>query len=209
MPTTTRKGMARRGGSPGYAPVAADRRTKAARLTAAQRRLVEGEVAAGWVEPWARACVPPALLRHHSMEEAVAEAWLLVVRAASIWRPGLGATFRSFAMSGVKKYLPVTLGRKVANRGVWAEMPQFEEGDLAGAAADRRRPPGPPDPLLRDWCSDEYRALRRGLGWRARLVIYLRYVECWTLQEVGDVLGVHRERVRQIEATGAADMGRG
>ena len=35
--------------------------------------------------------------------------------------------------------------------------------------------------------------------WRDRVILYLRFVESWTLRELAVVLGITPERVRQME----------
>lgn len=86
------------------------------------------------------------------------------------------------------------------------QMP-VAEGDWGGAipvdVPDHRRADGEGVcPLLRAWCSPDYAVPRRRIHMRYRVILYLRYVECMTLDEVGLALAVSRERVRQIEADG-------
>ena len=56
--------------------------------------------------------------------------------------------------------------------------------------------------MLQDWSPDDSdTASRRGrFGIRAKQVLILRYLHDMTLEQVGDRLGITRERVRQIEA---------
>lgn len=79
---------------------------------------------------------------------------------------------------------------------VWYAMPEGEDGERFLEPADHRA--GGVHPMLRAWCSEEYRSQRRALHWRYRVLLYMRYVEAWTLDEVSDVFGISRERVRQL-----------
>jgi hypothetical protein len=73
--------------------------------------------------------------------------------------------------------------------------------------ADYRRADGP-DPALKFWCDPENVWQRRGLHIKFRLVLFLRHVEGYTLDEVGEVFGLSRERVRQLEERAVGAMAR-
>lgn len=174
---------------------------KATRLTDAQKRLVEESFE--WLEKWTNLCVSRSAIDALGWSEVLSAAYLLVVKSASLWRPELGRTFRSFAMNAVKRFLPVALWRKGRNVNVWREMAVYEDDrgrelPYAVNLPDHRRADGP-DPLLSFWHDPEYREQRRCLSWRLRVVLYLRLVECWTLREVGELFGVCRQRVRNDE----------
>lgn len=188
-------------------PEKIDRRRKTATpLTPEQRELVAAQNDPGnpWVPKWVRCCLPRGLIRRLGIEECVAEAWVLVVRAASLWADDGRATFRTFAMSAIQRFLLPRLNARLAHENVWVTMPKFdgnrgaeEDQHLCSLLADHRTDGR--DPLLRLWCSPVYRRLRKLIDWRGRVVLYLRYVECWTLEEVGAALGVERQRVHHLE----------
>lgn len=176
------------------------RRFKARPLTEDQRAMVEAQ--AGWVEPWVRTVVYPHVLRQVGLDECVSMAWELVVVAASLWRPDRGTTFTGYAMTGVKRSLPTRLLRQYRKRGVWSEMPARRDDGRPMSAELPDGRPAERDPLLVAWCDPDARHRRRVVGWRERLVLYLRFVECRTLDDVGRLLGVTRQRVIEIEKRG-------
>ena len=53
---------------------------------------------------------------------------------------------------------------------------------------------------LRDWKPEGVTERRLSSREKMRRVLELRYLEGMTLEQVGDAMGVTRERVRQIEA---------
>lgn len=83
------------------------------------------------------------------------------------------------------------------NLHVRRTMPTDADGEQFLEPADTRRDER--DPRLRLWCSEDARQQRRALNWHYRLILCLRYVESLTLEEVGEVYGITRERVRQLE----------
>lgn len=64
------------------------------------------------------------------------------------------------------------------------------------------------DPVLKAWCSPDYCAMRRCLDWRARVLLALRCVEGYTLDEIALVMSITRERVRQLERNARDTMHR-
>lgn len=56
--------------------------------------------------------------------------------------------------------------------------------------------------MLEDWSPDDAGSLtqREKFGLRAKQVLIMRYLYDMTLEQVGERLGITRERVRQIEA---------
>jgi DNA-directed RNA polymerase specialized sigma24 family protein len=182
-----------------------DKRFKRQALTAEQQQLVLSCV--DWVPKWVHVVLSKAAIRAFGYEDCVAEAWEIVVRAAGLWRAEMGATFRYFAMNGVKKYLPVQVARKnYRNRKVWCEMPLLppsnsgDEEQVCDKLADHRT--RDPNPLLHAWCDDSARELRRHCFWIDRIIIYLHFVECWSLDEISKVFNLSRERIRQLEMRG-------
>jgi DNA-directed RNA polymerase specialized sigma24 family protein len=179
---------------------------KARPLTPEQRELVEG--CAGWVRPWVHCVVLNVLIRQFGIEEVMAEAWDIIVRAASIWKPDRGATFKSFAMNGVKRFLPEKLMRLNRNRNVWVAMPEVPDGaELVDLVPDHRSS-GEIDRLLSLWCSEEAMQLRNRLGPRVRLFMYLKLVEGWTYREIGDVFGISKQRIQQMMDRAQSDLAR-
>lgn len=160
-----------------------------------------------WVRWEVLAVVPPAVVRRVGLEECVAEALLFVVRAAGRYDPVAhpGVPFAAYARNGLRLVLRSMFGRKKYRTArTWLTMPVDADGAFFLEPADHR----PPDvhPALREWCSEECRAQRRCLDWRARLVLCLRCVEGLTLDDVGGVLGITRERVRHLEERAVAKL---
>lgn len=56
--------------------------------------------------------------------------------------------------------------------------------------------------LLESWSvpAEPLPARKQSFGSRARQVLIMRYIQDMTLEQVGQALGITRERVRQIEA---------
>lgn len=152
---------------------------------------------------WVRRCLPAALVRAVGLEECVAEAMLLAVRAAALHDPDRGTSFKTYVMSGIRAYLRSYIRTRFGrNVPVWCEMPVDPHGEAfrANDLPDTRRfVSSGRNPLLAVWCAPENRTLRRVIGWRSRLVLYLRFVELWPRAEVAETLGVSAERVRQLE----------
>lgn len=153
--------------------------------------------------------MPAAMLRTLGREQFEQEAWLAVCKAAHDFDPVkyLGVPFGAFARLGVRKHLTGTVCRTATKYGVWRTMPELD-GDTGEQleAADYRRESA--DPALAAWCSADYARQRRCLDWRSRIVLYLRAVEGWTLEEAGEALAVTRERIRQVEEKAVRKLAR-
>jgi DNA-directed RNA polymerase specialized sigma24 family protein len=177
-------------------PPKPDRRLDRRPLTPEQRELVAACYGAPWVAPWTRRCVFAWLVREVGWDDVLSEAWVLIVKAARRWVPGRGTEFESFAKGAIRRFLHKRLTDGRRNRRAWAEMPVAPD---TGAGLDQSAPCGrgvERDDLLAGWCHDA--PLRGALSWRERVVLYLRAVEGWTLEEVGAALGIARQRVDQI-----------
>jgi RNA polymerase primary sigma factor len=53
---------------------------------------------------------------------------------------------------------------------------------------------------LKEWSPNGVTEYKLSAREKMRLILELRYIEGMTLEQVGDIMGVTRERVRQIEA---------
>jgi RNA polymerase sigma factor (sigma-70 family) len=175
-------------------------------------------------------------LPEEDVEDLAAEFRMQLVVAARFFDPAKGYTFTTYYMKCArqrmlrKARLIRASGVKVPQRGPFVTVKmastdeRWEYGKSGGPGrgrrrkeelkyqiADYRRPISDdvPDPLLHAWCDPEYAEQRKCLHWRTRIVLYLRVVACWTLEEVGEALGgLSRERIRQIEDRAVEKMAR-
>lgn len=168
-------------------------------LTPQQQALVET------AEPWLRqeaTRAPACFARLHGAEGVAQEARLAACKAAADFDPVRfpGVPFGAFARERVRRHLRGLVCRAAPRLCVWGAFPVGAEvADHRGTAVS---------PALRAWCSEEYRRQRRGLHWRERVVLYLRYVESWTLAECGAYFGLSSSCVellawRAVKALGA------
>lgn len=143
---------------------------------------------------------PAWLVARLGRDEVASAIRLAVVKAAADYDPVAhpGVPFPAFAFNGVRLAMR-GFARELGKPAVWWPMPHGDDGDeLFDRLIPDYRDPAP-ERLLRAWCDEGYAAQRQCLDMRSRVLLYLRTVEGWTLEEVGDVLGVTRQRVRQLE----------
>ena len=185
--------------------IATPRPARRAPLTAARQDLALSAEAWLWQELRG---VPFALVRVFGRDTFEQEARVAAAKAAADFDPAAfpGVPFGAFARRGVRLHLRGVVARLAMKFPVWREMPADPAGGSFPDPADHR--PAGGDPALRAWCSDDYRDQRRCLDWRTRVLLYLRTVEGWTLDEVAAPLGVSRERVRQLETKAAQKLAR-
>lgn len=119
-----------------------------------------------------------------------------LIRAAQLFDPGRGLLFSTFAVhwcrQAVTRYflLQSRQPRRMADLGT-----ATDEGDFGLDPATAE--PGP----ARQAAAREL--VRRFLRWLhplERRVLRMRFLQGYHLEEVGDVLGISRERVRQLES---------
>jgi RNA polymerase sigma factor (sigma-70 family) len=194
-------------------------------LTDGQRRLVE-EYAAQWPNPVAvvRGLWPPlwraAVACGLEAADVAGAAWEGVARAATDYDPGREASFATYAHWWIRgKVSHLVTGARVQKRfahgrprsgdaPVRGDRKETPLWDVLGVS-DPARPQD--DPAEFDRLAELRRQVAdalRFLGPRHRRIIELRFGlgggPCHTLEEVGDILGVTRERVRQLEARALA-----
>lgn len=138
------------------------------------------------------------------VDEAVAQCMLGLIRAAQLFdkrrkadRTGKTVKFGTYAMYWVKCFFQRWTDRRVKEQAT---------GGMQLSCVGRRDDGEQWEPASRDKGEAEavtdHDAAARLLKWltpRQRMVMEMRYFECLTLSQVGDRLGVTRERVRQIE----------
>ncbi len=116
-----------------------------------------------------------------------------------------GRSFESYARRGIRSAITWSAikGRFGRRGNEWVRVGAWQQWPLAPDSAepldleDYRRA-GAENPALHEWCSDGATAKRVKLTKRERVALYLRCVEGWTLQEIGDAFDVTREGARLI-----------
>lgn len=163
--------------------------------------------------PWLRAesarLASDVLVTREGRDSLYQEALLAVCKAACDFDPGKypDVPFGAFARLGVRKHMMGFRIRLGIKSRVWGTMPAGDDDEQSFMEpADYRAPTV--HPALSAWCDEDAARQRRVLHMRSRLVLYLRYVESWTLEEVGDAFDVSRERVRQIEERAISKLAR-
>ncbi len=146
----------------------------------------------------------PAQVEHahrqgHSDEDIDQSAWLYATGAARRFEPERGIKFSTYAVhyfrAGLQKL--TRFRKKLVPIHKAISLHAVDDEDRGIDPANHRRDCA--DPGLHLWCSDDYSEQRRCLPIRERIILYLRTVEGWVLEDVGDAMGMTRERVRQIE----------
>lgn len=176
----------------------------------------------GWVEEhrWVAFAVAnefPNRLPWIAYEDVVGAGFEGLVRAAQTFDPARGNQFSTYAFwwakAKIRRFLRGERGRGMAvpeNRKEFKRTGELvssrggEEWDQGAEVADFRR--AETDPALKLWCSPDYAEQRRCLDWRSRVLLYLRTVAAMTLEEVGECMGITRERVRQLEEEAARKL---
>lgn len=155
--------------------------------------------------------LPKWLVLLHGRDAIEQEARLAVCKAAHDFDPVKhpGVPFGAFARRGVYLHLLGIKYRSAERLSVWGTMPvatRHGEEDMPIDSTDHRR--NSSEPTLTIWCDPDNVAQRKRLDMRSRVILFLRYVECWTLDEIGCAIGISWERVRQIEIAALARMKR-
>lgn len=194
-------------------------------LTDEQRRLVE-EYAREYPEPIAtlRSCWPQMWLMAQAAglpdDDIHSAGWEGVVRAAQLFDPGRGVPFSSYASQWIRGY--VGCACRESERWRARRTGHLVYGDQKGGnepnagsmwdvlgVSDPTNPAGDPDEFDRlDALKARVADVLRFLTPRYRRILELRFGmdggPARTLEEVGVILGVTRERVRQLEAMALA-----
>lgn len=137
-------------------------------------------------QPWAA-----RPLRQLGREEAESVALAAFFRCCELWDPARGASLSSYVYVAVRHAL-----WSAAERA----MVEAERLTLTGGLGSWE-PPAPESRVAMDE-DDLRRALarvRNRLPNRLRVVIARRFFDGWTLQKVADLLGVTKERARQLQ----------
>lgn len=115
-------------------------------------------------------------------------------KAAADFDPARGNTFATVAHAYLKKWLGTLARHYIKSGWKWHEWTDLSDTEAFEPPARHHRPVP-----LAVWCDDEARFLRRRVQWRGRIILYLRTVECLTLDDVSHVFGISKARVRQIQ----------
>lgn len=149
------------------------------------------------------------------IEGAVAEGTIALVLASQrfipgrIGKSGLPVKFSTFACTYIRGYMLTFLKRQKHA----ARLKSFPWADMEDGAAEQIDPPERLRASTADVLSDmeQVAALLSSLSPRVRKIVRLRYGiggPPHTLQEVGEIVGVTRERVRQIVLAARRSMRR-
>jgi RNA polymerase sigma factor (sigma-70 family) len=137
----------------------------------------------------------PWLVARNSWDDLFQEAWFAVCRAAQKWSAYKGASFRTFAGKAIYHRIWSYAQRSRRNIKAWYPMPHDGDEPMSSSLEDGRRDASE---LLTHWCSPDYAKRRRHLDVRSRVILYLRYVESWSLREVGDLFGISGSAVAHL-----------
>jgi DNA-directed RNA polymerase specialized sigma24 family protein len=149
--------------------------------------------------------LPPSLARSlargripsAAREDYAQEAWLAVCRAAARWRRRWGVPWEGYAAFCARRAVRRAASREALRARLAGPPGGRAAGESLLSARDfRRHAPG--DPLLALWFDPDYRAQRRRLRVRVRVVLYLIAVEGWTVAAVADLWGVTRRAVDKL-----------
>ncbi len=127
-------------------------------------------------------------------DDARQVASLGLLRAAELYDPASGYKFTTYAGYWIRQFL-MRAGRYAPV--VRCKAKKGRPPTCFRLDPDRHDPVAPEGPCPSE--VDEVCDALRFLGPRLRHVIELRFLEGWTLEEIGQELGVTRERVRQLE----------
>lgn len=150
------------------------------------------------VRKWARYYYPQ-LRDHYSLDDLIAEGTVAVWRSTSTWSPDVGATFGQYARAGIKRALRSMVMRTARRRRLGPMIVVNAEGEEALDEVAASTPS--PDQNLADLATKKVvRTVLAKLPLMHRLVLRTRFFDGKTLDETGQLLGVTRERARQIES---------
>lgn len=171
-------------------------------LTPAQQALV-GDVVklAGW---FARRTLSETL-RFYGREDVYQEMMLAACAAARTYDPALNVEFKTYAYRAMWMRRN-GLTRSFGVRGsFWYEWPTSGDPSVGALEVADERPAPRPSPLS-VWCATA--PARAGVHPRHRLVLYVRCVEGWSLEEAASYFGVSVKRVQQMCAAAREIVGR-
>lgn len=181
-------------------------------LTPAQQELVAANLGLAGAVAKRLANLTPEWV---SLDDVVAAAVVGLCRASQTFDPAKGARFSTYgwtaAAQHARRFLREERGRGMAvpeARDVPAGTQLFgaigggsDDQDFAATVVAPEPEPGPPDEA-KVWAAVDA-ALP---GERERLVLRLRFRDGWQLDRIGRLLGVSKERARQIEARALAGL---
>jgi RNA polymerase sigma factor (sigma-70 family) len=122
-------------------------------------------------------------------ESLYSVAMLAACRAAQLYEPDRGVQWSTYLHAGIERWIWRHI--KIHTRGPWLARPGDCLEDLCHTEDTPIAEPEAYGPLVA--------AMLRSLTPRHRQVITMRFFEGKTLAECGEVLGINRERVRQIQ----------
>jgi len=127
-------------------------------------------------------------------DELISIGWIAHRRALETWQEGMGASLKTYVSKGIRKAIVFAV------RG---EMPrgyrQSPDARPVMCEADNERLPdegmSPEDAVFARELDD---IMFAALDIRSYMIVFWRTSGGYTLQEIGDMLGITKERVRQI-----------
>lgn len=138
--------------------------------------------------------VKPYLKDRRNAEDIVSEAYILIMRSVDYFNWILGNQFSTYATWVVRRGLSRFVGNLYTNNRRYVNAGEFEfDNKIANGSGydDEIRYQNSLDLIdkVLMFCSD-----------REQQILRMRFLEGKTLEEVGDVMGVTKERIRQIQA---------
>ncbi len=124
------------------------------------------------------------------VEDLASEAVLVLIRAVRNFRPELGFTFSTYACRAMD-YTFIQKAAKASARNAKARMVELKPSSMAS------RREAPSDERIE--AKDVWERCMAVLSDRERMVLVGRLVDGQTLDDIGKMIGVTKERVRQIQ----------
>lgn len=179
-------------------------------LTTEQRAIVEANL--GLVHKFAQSCHPQGR-GSLTLDDLIAEGVFGLIHAARNFDPSRGCKFSTPAVWWIRQ----AMQRAVLGKAHMIRIPAYQRGKVSvpvsqadddWAKVIKDESAGPEDEAIAGEQRAEVAGLLRRLSKQYQDVIRWRFYDGLTLEQIGQRLGISKERVRQIEAKALAIMRR-